>query len=79
MYPCAIWLRRRAADAFNRLAVLQAKIDALSPTRVLERGYAVVRDSNGRVLRNAVQTSTGSALDITLAVGQLHVEVRHVR
>ena len=72
-------LRRRAADASNRLAVLQARMDALSPTRVLERGYAVVRDSNGRVLRDAAQTSSGSALDITLAVGQLHVEVRNVR
>lgn len=72
-------LRRRAADASNRLAVLQAQMDALSPTRVLERGYAVVRDRNGRVLRDAANTSTGSALDITLAVGQLHVEVRHVR
>ena len=72
-------LRRRAADASNRLAVLQAQMDALSPSRVLERGYAVVRDRNGRVLRDAAQTSSGSALDITLAVGQLHVEVRHVR
>ncbi len=72
-------LRRRAADASTRLAVLQARMDALSPTRVLERGYAVVRDRNGRVLRDAAQTSSGSALDITLAVGQLHVEVRHVR
>ena len=72
-------LRRRAADASNRLAVLHAQMDALSPSRVLERGYAVVRDGNGRVLRDAAQTSSGSALDITLAVGQLHVEVRHVR
>ncbi len=72
-------LRRRAAEASNRLAVLRAQMDALSPTRVLERGYAVVRDRDGRVLRDAAQTSSGSALEITLAVGQLHVEVRHVR
>ncbi len=72
-------LRRRTLDASNRLALLHAQIDALSPARVLERGYAVVRDGSGRVLRDATQTSSGAALDITLAVGQLHVEVRHVR
>ena len=72
-------LRRRCADGSNRLALLHAQMDALSPNRVLERGYAVVRDASGQVLRNAEQTSSGSALDISLAVGQLHVEVRHVR
>lgn len=70
-------LRRRADAASNRLAVLHAQVEALSPTRVLERGYAVVRDATGQVIRAATETTSGAALDITLAVGQLHVEVRH--
>ena len=71
-------LRRRYADASSSLAVLSAQMEALSPTRVLERGYAVVRNAQGAVLRSANETTSGESLDITLAAGQLHVEVRHV-
>ena len=71
-------LRRRWTAASSQLAILSAQMEALSPTRVLERGYAVVRNANGRVLRSANETASGDTLDITLAAGQLHVEVRHV-
>lgn len=72
-------LRRRCESASSQLMLLGAQIEALSPARVLERGYAVVRTVDGAVLRSASETSSGDALDITLAAGQLHVEVRHVR
>ena len=71
-------LRRRWTAASSQLAILSAQMEALSPTRVLERGYAVVRNAHGRVLRNVNETASGDTLDITLAAGQLHVEVRHV-
>lgn len=71
-------LRRRCERAVNHLTLLRAQMEALSPARVLERGYAVVRTHDGSVLRRAAETSSGDVLDITLAAGQLHVEVRHV-
>jgi exodeoxyribonuclease VII large subunit len=72
-------LRQRIGESNARLALLGARMHALSPSRVLERGYAVVRTSDGRVLRRADDTSSGEQLDITLAAGQISVEVYHVR
>jgi exodeoxyribonuclease VII large subunit len=69
-------LRRRVDGAYANLAVLHGRVEALSPARVLERGYAVVRNRLGEVIRSAELTTSGDQLDITLASGQLHVEVR---
>ncbi|MSY89941.1 MAG: exodeoxyribonuclease VII large subunit, partial [Actinobacteria bacterium] len=44
---------------------------ALSPKLTLDRGYAVVRDSNGHVLTEPKQASSGQKLRITLAGGDL--------
>ena len=41
---------------------------------VLQRGYALVRDSEGRTLRSAAQIAAGQLLDIELADG--HVDAR---
>ena len=71
-------LQRRCDGAANQLDLLRAQMEALSPARVLERGYAVVRTANGTVLRSTNETTSGDSLEITLAAGQLHVEVRHV-
>lgn len=48
------------------------KLDALSPLRVLERGYTLVRDSgtNGVVVRSAEQVRSGQELQITFYDGQ---------
>lgn len=71
-------LRRRADAATAQLAVLGARTHALSPARVLERGYAVVRGANGGVLRRAEDTAAGEQLNVTLATGHIQVEVQHV-
>jgi exodeoxyribonuclease VII large subunit len=50
---------------------LRAQVRALSPKLTLDRGYAVVRDTNGHVLTDPAQTSSGNKLTITLAGGEL--------
>ena len=52
-----------------------AKLDAMSPLKVLSRGYSVVRDSDGNILRSAAQTAVGEQVTITLASGKLYAEV----
>lgn len=66
---------RRVAWAAERLGAVQRHIEALSPARVLERGYAVVRDADGRVVRAADAVSVGAVLDIRLAAGRIAAEV----
>ena len=58
-----------------RLAMAHARIESLSPLRVLERGYAVVRSRNGQVVRDASTLVPGEMLDIVVARGSLVASV----
>ncbi len=63
---------RRARD----LAALAARLTALSPLGVLERGYAVARrEPSGEVVRDAAQLSPGDALALTFARGGARARV----
>ena len=44
-----------------------------------ERGYAIVRDAQGHVVRAATATAPGAPLHVTLHEGALHVRVETVR
>ncbi|RPH65079.1 MAG: exodeoxyribonuclease VII large subunit [Burkholderiales bacterium] len=72
---------RRAADTLaarrdERVERLAAALALVSPQAVLERGYAIVQDRAGRVVRGSRDASVGDALSVTLADGALQVEVR---
>lgn len=54
-----------------RLSAGAARLDALSPLRVLERGYAVARDANGRVLRRVAQFIPGSPFRLRVQDGEV--------
>jgi exodeoxyribonuclease VII large subunit len=70
--------RRLVTRSVERLAANRRELEALSPTRVLERGYAVVRGADGVVVRRATQVATGDALELTLAVGRVDTRVEEV-
>jgi exodeoxyribonuclease VII large subunit len=58
------------------LSGLQAKLVALSPTSVLERGYAVVAKENGEVVKRSRQVKAGEQLDVQVSDGRFGVSVR---
>ncbi len=67
--PVAI---RRRLEGWERLAErLGASLDALSPLRVLERGYAVARGPDGRVLRGVAQFTPGLPFRLRVADGEV--------
>jgi exodeoxyribonuclease VII large subunit len=70
--------RARVVGAAERLGALRRELDALSPTRVLERGYAVVSTADGTVVRRASQVAAGDTLDVALAAGRLTTRVEEV-
>jgi exodeoxyribonuclease VII large subunit len=72
-------LGSRARSARTLLSNAEASLAALSPYATLERGYAIVRDADGRVVTDAGEREAGEALDVLLARGALHVRVEHVR
>jgi exodeoxyribonuclease VII large subunit len=54
----------------------RARVIALSPKATLDRGYAVVQDKTGAVVRDAADVATGDALRIRVSAGELEAIVR---
>ena len=63
----------------QRFLALAAKLDALSPLKVLTRGYAMVQDANGEVVRSVNQTATGDSVEITLRDGTICATVTQIK
>jgi len=60
----------------DRLEKLRVQLEERSPLKVLERGYSIVTDSSGAVLRDASAVSLGDPLTIQLHKGRLTTEVK---
>ena len=69
-------LERRIERLGHRVAELAGRLDALSPLKVLERGYAVARDSSGAVLRRVEQFTPGLAFRLRVTDGDVPAQVR---
>jgi exodeoxyribonuclease VII large subunit len=67
------------AQRREALAALTAQLEMLNPQRTLERGYAIVRDAGGAVLRSPAQIKVGQALTVRLAGGVAEVGVASVQ
>ncbi|MDQ1358823.1 MAG: exodeoxyribonuclease large subunit [Acidimicrobiaceae bacterium] len=68
----------RVARAEGRLEADARHLQALSPQRVLERGYAVARDAAGGVIRQADQVAPGALIDVQVAAGRMRARVEQV-
>jgi exodeoxyribonuclease VII large subunit len=70
----------RAAQARHALGLALAdRLRALSPRRVLERGYCLVRTAEGTFVRAAGALATGQRLTIEFARGEADARVEEVR
>ncbi len=72
-------LERSLERRRQRLGALAGQLDALSPLKVLERGYAYTRDADGRVVTSVLGRQPGDALKLYLADGVLGVRVDSVQ
>ena len=61
------------ARAKDDLEHVRARVVALSPQATLDRGYAVVQDEDGAVVRDADAVAPGTDLQVRLAAGVLFV------
>jgi exodeoxyribonuclease VII large subunit len=66
----ALGQRRRHLDGAGKL------LASLGYHAVLQRGFALVRDSEGRSVRSAAQVVEGQRLDIELADGHIGAQAR---
>jgi exodeoxyribonuclease VII large subunit len=51
----------------------------MSPLSVLERGYSVTRDTDGKVVTRAAEVKPGDEVHVKLARGELDCRVQSVR
>lgn len=70
---------RLLVERRNRLAAASAQLRALDPGNTLARGYAIARDEQGRIVRNAAALSAGQPLDLSFAQGGAQVQVQSTR
>jgi exodeoxyribonuclease VII large subunit len=59
----------------SRLEQIQHQLKALSPVAILERGYALVFDSSGKLVKNSAQVAVGDEISARLAHGSLTAKV----
>ena len=62
----------------SALQVLQTRIQAADPRKILERGYTLAVDAEGVVLRGAMGRNVGDKVSVMFADGTLHTKVTEV-
>ena len=66
---------QRCADLRSRIELASAVIQAGSPVAAMERGFSVVTDAGGNVIRNAANVKTGEKLVIRPLKGLINATV----
>jgi exodeoxyribonuclease VII large subunit len=54
---------------------LHTALESLSPLAILDRGYALVFDSEGKLLKDARTVKIGEEISARLAHGEIHAAV----
>ena len=71
--------KRQVVDRGRRLVSLHTALTHLDPTKVLSRGYSIVRDADGHVRRSSAGLGAGAVLDITFSEGGAETTVVKAR
>lgn len=61
-------LERRMLRENHRMELLEHRVDAVNPEKLLQRGYSITR-SNGRVVRSPEQLKAGDEIETTMEKG----------
>lgn len=78
-------LSRRAESAMElfltnkqkEMGQVSAALDAMSPLKVLGRGFSLVTDDRGKIIKNAAAVAIGDAVHIKLEHGDIDCRVEH--
>ena len=68
-------MQRRLDESRHRFSLLQTQLTAVSPMATLGRGYAIVRDNDGRIVRSPATVQSGDPLTVQVRDGQFGVVV----
>lgn len=68
-------MRLRLTRAHGRLDSLHAHLSQLSPLKILDRGYAIVINEQGHLVKQSADAPEGSGINVRLARGRLRARV----
>ena len=63
----------------QRYITAVSKLDAMSPLKVLTRGYAMARDESGTVVRSVTQIMPGDRIRVTVSDGEILTAVKEIK
>ncbi|MGH9746096.1 MAG: exodeoxyribonuclease VII large subunit [Candidatus Acidiferrales bacterium] len=69
-------IRRALTAKRQRFEVAKLQLEERSPFRILERGYAIAYDANGKVLRSPDQVALNDDISVRLARGEVGATVK---
>ena len=62
----------------NSLAILSAKLNAISPLNTLSRGYSIVLDQHGKSVTSITDLSVGDPIEITFSNGRATANIERI-
>ena len=68
----------KISRAENTFASAAAKLDALSPLKVLGRGYIVAQNQNAKIIKSALELDIGQSITLTLKDGRADCNVAKI-
>jgi exodeoxyribonuclease VII large subunit len=69
-------VKRRLQTGHGRLSQRAARLEAMSPLRVLARGYAIATTATGSAVRSADEVAVGETIKVRVHRGALLAEVK---
>ncbi|MDQ6699300.1 MAG: exodeoxyribonuclease VII large subunit [Acidobacteriota bacterium] len=68
-------VKLRLTKNSRRVETLTAKLSQLSPLRILDRGYAIVTNESGHIVKEAAEARAGADIQVRLSAGKLRAHV----
>jgi len=75
---CVRAVQAAVARGQQRAVALEQRVAALSPVRVLDRGFALVYDRSGRLVRTATSCTPGDRIEIQFGRGRVRCRIEQV-
>ena len=72
-------MRHQMAQRRDALGALAAQLELLNPQRTLERGYAILTDDKGAIVRSPAQLQPRRNIGVRLAEGSAEIGIASVQ
>jgi exodeoxyribonuclease VII large subunit len=72
-------ISEKCSDLRNKIKLTTAVLEAGSPLAAMEKGFSVVTDSNGNIIRNAAKVKKGEKINIRPLKGEITALVENTK